>query len=147
MTGIGSVRTERRLNTGLETLDRAECVEFLRTSSVGRLAMAGTGGRIEVFPVNYVLNGEDVVFRTQVGTKLAASSGQNVAFEVDCLDPPDGRPWSVVVHGTADRLDNLGSGLAGSQVALTSWVTSVKPHLLRVTADEITGRRILAPRL
>ncbi len=54
---------------------------------MGRVAIV-VDGEARVFPVNYVLHGGDIVFRTDEGTKLdAARKGAKVTFEVDDSDP------------------------------------------------------------
>jgi len=140
----GELPTGERLNTGLDSLDRSECLRLLGTEQVGRLVMVDNG-RPEIFPVNYVLHGDGVLFRTDVGTKLGSSTGRPVAFEVDHIDPNAGPAWSVVIHGTAQRIDASGRENAMA-VGPSSWVVSTKPHLVRITPTEITGRRINAPR-
>jgi len=52
-------------------LDRDECLELLAADGVGRLAVV-QASTPAVFPVNYVLDGEDIIFRSDPGTKLAA---------------------------------------------------------------------------
>jgi nitroimidazol reductase NimA-like FMN-containing flavoprotein (pyridoxamine 5'-phosphate oxidase superfamily) len=131
---------ETRLNTGLEQLDRDECIRLLRTEAVGRLVMIGDHGRLEIFPVNYFFDGDAVLFRTDMGTKLTATAGAPVAFEVDHLDFSGHSVWSVVIHGTAHRSD-----AHTAQLRLSTWVHSTKPHLAKIIPDEITGRRLCTP--
>jgi len=67
----------------LEVLDRAACIELLAHHRfVGRLGFI-TEGRPMVLPVNYIVEGDSVVFCTAGGTKLnAIKGGADVAFEV-----------------------------------------------------------------
>lgn len=125
-------------------LTREQCVELLGDQILGRLAVV-VGGRPEIFPINYVLDGEAVVFRTNSGTKLAGTTQAEVAFEVDLTHAPTMSGWSVVVHGIAqeitesdradlrERLQNLPLGV---------WAAGERPHLLRIVPVEITGRRV-----
>ena len=54
----------------------------------------------DMFPINYVMDRGNVVFRTAEGTKLAAAVlGRAVAFEVDGYEPEAGVAWSVVMKG------------------------------------------------
>ena len=55
----------------LDVLDRRECLHLLATQSVGRLAVATPEGPL-VVPVNFVLDGESIVFRSDRGSKLFA---------------------------------------------------------------------------
>ena len=71
--------------TGIEILERDECLDLLRADEIGRLAvLSGTGPVI--FPVNYALDGEAVVFRTAPGTKLDSGPRSPACFEIDAFD-------------------------------------------------------------
>lgn len=125
-------------------LTREECVELLGDQVIGRLAVV-VGGRPEIFPINYVLDGEAVVFRTNAGTKLAGTTQAEVAFEVDLTHAKTMSGWSVVVHGIAQEITD--SDRADVQERLRSlplgvWVPGERPHLLRIVPVEITGRRV-----
>jgi hypothetical protein len=52
-------------------------------------------------PVGYLLDGEEVVFRIPEGSALAAVPESVVAFEVDEIDLPARRGWSVLGVGHA----------------------------------------------
>src|SRR5690348_8803731 len=86
---------------GVSLLEPHECWQLLRSTEVGRLAVA-VMNQPDIFPVNYVVDHGSVVFRTAEGTKLAAATlGQGVAFEVDGYEPGNGEAWSVVLKGRA----------------------------------------------
>ena len=65
-------------------LDREECLRLLAVEDVGRLALA-QGRAPVIFPVNYALDGEAIVFRTAEGTKLSHGPRGAAAFEIDGL--------------------------------------------------------------
>jgi nitroimidazol reductase NimA-like FMN-containing flavoprotein (pyridoxamine 5'-phosphate oxidase superfamily) len=81
----------------------SECIHLLATMTVGRLGFVHEGGP-EVLPVNYVLDGDAVVFATNTGMKLWGSTRGRVVFEVDQTDPVTRSGWSVVVHGLAQEV-------------------------------------------
>src|SRR5690348_12639752 len=88
----------------VKILDAAACYELLATDSVGRVVFTDKG-LPAVLPVNYVLQGHRIVFRTAAGSRLAAAvTGQVVAFEVDQLDRESRIGWSVVATGSAHPL-------------------------------------------
>lgn len=63
-----------------------ECRDLLRTAIVARFAFVVDGWPV-VLPVNFALDGNDVVIRTDPGTKLAATrGGAQVAVQLDCTD-------------------------------------------------------------
>jgi uncharacterized protein len=86
----------------LEPITEDECLRLLSTEEVGRLVVV-LDGRPQVFPVNYALDGDAVVFRTAPGTKLEAITRSLVAFEVDRLSP-SATGWKVVVEGIAQEV-------------------------------------------
>jgi hypothetical protein len=126
-----------RLNTGFEELDADECFELLGQSGIGRLVVAGERGRPEIFPVYYFMAGRRVLFWTDTGTKLTASTGREVAFEVDHADPAAKTGWSVIVRGLARQWDPR-----QFRRRPTPWINTVRPFLIAIDATEVTGRRI-----
>src|SRR6266536_2450759 len=84
----------------MEELDDNECRRLLAERHLGRLAMVDFGGPV-IFPVNYVVDRDLVIFRTDPGSKLdAATERELVAFEDDAMDESTRTGWSVVVHGS-----------------------------------------------
>ena len=82
---------------GIEILENAECWDLLREHQVGRLAV-DIAGRPDIFPINYLVHGGGILFRTAPGTKLAgAILGRHVAFEIDGYQPDERTAWSVVL--------------------------------------------------
>ncbi|HLY84458.1 MAG TPA: pyridoxamine 5'-phosphate oxidase family protein [Acidimicrobiales bacterium] len=132
------------VNSGMEIVERDECLALLAGEEVGRLGVV-FGGQPEIFPVNYVLDGDGVVFRTDAGTKLAGATGGPVVFEVDHLDRAAKSAWSVILHGRADQVtvfDSPELRQRMSQVSLYPWTSTAKPYLVRITPRLMTGRRI-----
>ena len=122
-------------------LDTHSCLELLRTSEVGRLAVA-IKNRPDIFPINFVVDRGSVVFRTAEGTKLAAALlGQGVAFEVDGYDPEGGDAWSVVIKGSAVEIENMYEMFDALDLPLFPWHAGSKHRFVRITPEEITGRR------
>lgn len=133
--------TDDRAASGSEIvhLSAAECWSLLSQAEVGRLGIAARG-TVEIFPVNFVVDRERIVFRTSPGEKLLAlSMTPAVAFEIDGWD--DRQAWSVVVKGTATRLDDDSAFRAASRTGLKSWVPDPKNAYVQITPAEVTGRR------
>lgn len=128
-----------------EELTKEECLRLLATQPVGRLAV-WTGMHPVVFPVNYVLDGEAVVFRTDAGSKLDYAAGQPVAFEVDHIDIERRSGWSVHVWGKASEISEAYSRELRARVfalPLVPWGPGEKTHWIRITPAGMTGRRIV----
>lgn len=122
----------------LEELSDAECFHLLRTQPVGRLAVAGTDTCPIVVPVNYVVDGRGVVFRTDDGTKLRALEVARASFEVDSVDPHSGTGWSVLVRGRI----YFATAWEISTLNLDPWAPGSKKVWIRLSADVVTGRRL-----
>lgn len=133
-----------KLNSGLEDLAPAECMELVRQEVVGRLGII-VDGRPEIHPVNFAVAGSEILIRTDQGTKLSSALVGPVVFEVDRVDPETRTGWSVMLHGTAE-LTGARSGRSGSQnQALRSWREADLSQLLRILPAKVTGRRIATP--
>ena len=121
-------------------LTEHECWALLSSHSVARLAV-DIGGQPDIFPINYLVDGQSIVFRTGAGTKLAgAVLSRHVAVEIDGLDD-DRSVWSVVVKGVAREIDGMTERWAADDLPLYPWITSEKPNFVRIEPRLTTGRR------
>jgi len=125
---------------GTEILSEEDCLELLRSQSIGRLALV-VDDRIDIFPVNYAIDGRSVLFRTNDGRKLRAAGDGEMAFEVDSIEAEAHAGWSVVVHG--DPEDVTGTIEPGEDT-VQPWAGR-KEYLVRITPRSITGRRVVPP--
>lgn len=129
----------------LDDIEEKECWELLANHNLGRVAVVVEGDYPHVVPVNYVLVGRTILFRSDAGTKLAAVHRSRVAFEVDEFDLAHEAGWSVVVRGAAQEIDpgtNPRWEQAAADTGLKPWAPGERRYLVRVVADRITGRRI-----
>lgn len=121
-------------------LDQHECLRLLAGQELGRLAVA-VAGHPDMFPLNYVVDVDTIVFCTAEGTKLAAIFVSNsVAFEIDGLDDATGDAWSVVVKGTAKEIA-VHDAPDDSAFPLYPWSATPKSRFVRLTPARISGRR------
>ena len=126
-----------------------ECRTLLATRQLGRIGLAG-GPFPLILPVNYVLDGDAVVIRTDSPKITAAADHTRVAFEVDDVDERTRSGWSVLVQALAEevtgaRRDELVERLrtAGG----TPWAPGEHGHWIRLIPKVVTGRRIVPGRL
>ena len=133
--------TEIDGRTGLEILGRDECVALLERSSLARIAVV-VGGQPLVFPVNFTLDGDAVVFRTDEGTKLYAARTGAVAFECDGVDSVYHTGWSVLGAGKAEEVVNEAELARLARLPLGPWCPGPKSTWLRIRPRMLTGRRI-----
>ncbi|MGI8625206.1 MAG: pyridoxamine 5'-phosphate oxidase family protein, partial [Geodermatophilaceae bacterium] len=120
-------------------LTEPACLEFAATMPVDRLAYVAHD-RISVIPVNYLLEGRDVLASTTPdGDLMAAAQGNAIAaLEVDDLVAWSRSGWSVLIRGRleeetdADRSARCWTAVCGpgpSEPANTSyaWSASKSP--------------------
>ncbi|MGO9784222.1 MAG: pyridoxamine 5'-phosphate oxidase family protein [Streptosporangiaceae bacterium] len=129
-------------HAGLETLDFDTCLRLLASVPVGRVGFVADG-EVQILPVNHVVDGQDVVFRTAHGSKLSAAEGYSpITFEADEYDKHAHSGWSVVVTGRAEPVDSDAEIERLGDRGLRPWVTTVaRPYVIRVRPSAVTGRR------
>lgn len=114
------------------------CWEALESNTLGRLAVEQDGA-IHIFPINYVVDGAKIYFRTAMGSKLLAlKTHAQVALEIDDFD--DEAAYSVVVKGRAAALDSPSDVAAADALQLTAWIPTLKLRWVRIWPAEVTGR-------
>jgi hypothetical protein len=130
----------------LEEIPEAECLALLAGAGVGRLAVVCDGQPL-VFPVNYILDGRTVAFRSDSGTKVDWATLGRVAFEVDGFDAVRHEGWSVVVQGWGqDITDGLDAWSKRVRSApLLPWAAGEKGHWLAIASPNFSGRRLTHP--
>ena len=134
MTGLAD-------HAGLEALPPEVCLRLLESVPVGRVSLC-TGGEVIILPVNHVVDGQDVVFRTDRGSKLSAANRRDhVAFEADDYDPRTRTGWSVLVKGRAEVIREDAQIQRLSHLGLYPWVTAAdRPYWIRIHPTSVTGR-------
>ena len=130
----------------LEELSNVECLELLRSRSVGRLGFTVDGYPF-VVPVNYRLveaSGATpdawIALRTRPGNVIDQAS-DNVAFEIDNIDPFHEEGWSVLVRGTLHEIDPDVSAI-GERFDSHPWITAERDAWLIIEPFAVTGRRL-----
>jgi hypothetical protein len=123
-------------------LDPDECRELLASKTVGRIAFGTSEGPV-VLPVNYVVAGDQVLFRTAPHNVIAKNiDGRLAAFEVDEVDDYTQSGWSVLVRGTArfvESVDDLPTDLRPD-----TWPEGIRRLFVSVDQTLVTGRRLLS---
>ena len=98
------MRTDIDQRTGLEVLDWDECLALLGRSSLGRIAVV-MNGRPLIFPVNFALDGDAIVLRTDPGTKLYGARNGPVAtprYLREVMWPAAKKGMAKAARGDAD---------------------------------------------
>jgi nitroimidazol reductase NimA-like FMN-containing flavoprotein (pyridoxamine 5'-phosphate oxidase superfamily) len=124
---------------GLSEISRDECFELLAGHPVGRVAMAVEGDGPLVVPVNFILDGEAIVFRSDPGMKVRLlRQGPAVSFQVDQVDWYHHTGWSVLARGVAYEATHW----EVEHLALEPWAEGDKGHWVRIVVRDVTGRRL-----
>ncbi|HMJ75817.1 MAG TPA: pyridoxamine 5'-phosphate oxidase family protein [Iamia sp.] len=120
-----------------------ECLLLLEAEDVGRLAIV-QGHVPAIFPINYRLDGGDIVFRTAPGAKVTHGPRALAAFEIDGLDREARTGWSVVVVGALEVLAPSDAARLArlEQLPIAPWAGGQKDVLMRLVPGTITGRMI-----
>jgi nitroimidazol reductase NimA-like FMN-containing flavoprotein (pyridoxamine 5'-phosphate oxidase superfamily) len=128
------------------TLSRAECLELLAATHVGRVVVTvGAEHRPLIRPVNYLFDqtAQAVTFRCAAGTKLhALLRSASACFEIDDHDVELRTGWSVIIYGVSEPVEHAADILRLEQSGLDSLAPGPQPAWIRIRARTVTGMRI-----
>ncbi len=110
---------------------------------IGRVAWADDDGRVVVLPVNFIMDGDAIVFRTSEGGKVSAvREGHLLSFEADDVEPGLRTGWSVLACGTAQVVTDSAAVDRLEHSPLAPWPPMPRSCFVRLPPDQITGRRL-----
>lgn len=122
----------------LVELNPDQCFALLRTVEIGRVGVSRAYRAPLVVPVNFVVDGEAVVFRTDTGTKLRAVAAGPISFEADGIDRYRRQGWSVLLEGRAYEATHW----EVEHLEVEPWAGGRRDHWVRLVPDEVSGRLI-----
>jgi nitroimidazol reductase NimA-like FMN-containing flavoprotein (pyridoxamine 5'-phosphate oxidase superfamily) len=127
---------------GLVPLSAERALELLAGVSLGRVVFSHQA-LPAVRPVQHVVDDGAVIFRSRSGAMIVgpAGSGSVVAYQADRIDEDRHTGWSVVVTGTASLVSDPDE-LARYGRLLAPWSPAGADHVVRISADIVTGFRI-----
>ncbi|MAS56188.1 pyridoxamine 5'-phosphate oxidase family protein [Nocardioides sp.] len=122
----------------LHELSEHGCWELVASAVVGRVGWHGSDG-ITIVPVNFVLDGRQVLVRTAAYSAMARECDDApVAFEVDRHDPLARAGWSVLIRGRA----HIDFRAADDEPTVDVWPSGARPLHLRIDPTDVSGRRL-----
>ena len=125
---------------GLTEIDRAECLRLLASAQIGRVLYT-EAAMPAAHPVNYLLDDEEVVFRTGGGGKLAAAArGIVVGFQVDDIDVAQRSGWSVLGVGEAYEILDPARLAELAERLPVPWAPHRTGHCISIPLQRLTGR-------
>ena len=120
-----------------------DCWRYLRSTSICRIAFRD-GDAVENFPVNFVPTNGTLLIRTGEGTRLASLDGRTpVAVEADGMNQYGTIAWSVILKGHPAVVSDEEEIQDAMDAGLSPWQPGQKNVLLRITPQEISGRKFV----
>jgi transcriptional regulator with XRE-family HTH domain len=130
-------------NPVLARLTAGECGQLIAPGGVGRLLFVEPSRGPVAVPVNYRMDGPDVVFRTGGGAGVADGLQQaTVSFDIDHLDEDLAEGWSVLLTGTASVITEPTELQRARSLGIDPWAGGDRPTYVRLRVSQITGRAI-----
>jgi transcriptional regulator with XRE-family HTH domain len=130
-------------NAALRDLTEAECRALIAPGGVGRFVFVQANRGPVAIPVNFKMDGADVVFR--IGGDSVTTEGvrqQPVSFDVDRLDEALGEGWSVLLTGTARVITGNAEMSQAQALNIGPWAGGERDVYVRLSPTQVTGRRI-----
>lgn len=140
--GAHATRVQRPL---MRELTSQECMDLLRPGGVGRIAFVIPGEAAPtVLPVNFLLHGDSIVFRTEAyGVIAEHAAAGHVSFEVDQLDGAVSEGWSVLAVGRARPVNDPAElSTLRATAPVQPWASGERDLFVTIVPAKITGRRI-----
>lgn len=126
-------------NSPITILDREAALAKLASVQLGRLVVH-RNDQFDIFPVNFVVDGDNIYFRSAEGSKLFTVALNNeVLFEAD--EVVGQSAWSVIVRGTAQVLTSNKEILYADSLGLKPWIPTLKYNFVKIAAEEVSGRQ------
>jgi nitroimidazol reductase NimA-like FMN-containing flavoprotein (pyridoxamine 5'-phosphate oxidase superfamily) len=94
-----------------------------------------------IFPVNFAVLDDEVVFRTAPGTKLCAATVHHiVAFEIDEATADGSSGWSVLVVGHAAQIRQPAMLGRARALGLQTWAPGERDYFVKISTERLSGR-------
>ncbi|MDQ6617240.1 MAG: pyridoxamine 5'-phosphate oxidase family protein [Actinomycetota bacterium] len=122
-------------HSGIDVIESDECKKLLAQDVIGRIAVV-IGATPMIFPVNYALDGDDIIIRTMPGSRLDVGQGL-AAFEVDSFDRARKSGWSVLATG---HLEEVTDPERINASPVVPWPSGERSLCLRLRPSFVTGR-------
>ncbi len=129
----------------LADLSPDQCQALITPGGVGRVVFIEEGRGPVAIPVNYQMDGNDVLFRTSSSAGIGDGARQaSVSFDVDHIDDALGEGWSVLLTGTANVVTDPAELERLTALRIEPWAGGDRPTYVRLRPRQVTGRVIRA---
>ncbi|MGH3267005.1 MAG: pyridoxamine 5'-phosphate oxidase family protein [Trebonia sp.] len=128
--------------TTFEHLPRDECLRLMGQVALGRIVYTRQAlPAVEL--VNFTVDEDDIIIRTDSSGKLAAATrGAVVAFEADSVDTVTRMGWSVTIVGYSRAVSDSDEIRHLERIGLVSWAPGKRDHFIRISPSIVNGRRL-----
>jgi nitroimidazol reductase NimA-like FMN-containing flavoprotein (pyridoxamine 5'-phosphate oxidase superfamily) len=121
-------------------LDRTECLRLLVKAAIGRVVFTESA-LPAAQPVTYLLDDQEIIFRTANGSKLATATRHHVvAFETDQVDERCRTGWSVLGVGEAYEVVDPVRQAELAERLPPPWVPEHDQHTISIPLQRLSGR-------
>lgn len=126
-----------------KSLDPAECRRRVARTPVMRICIEVDGTPV-AYPLNGILDGDDVVCRVEIDSALAKSAPCRASVEADEVFDDEREGWSVIGKG---RLRDVTQAIdiraeALRRLVVTPWASGEKAVWLALSVETWTGRSL-----
>ena len=129
-------------NDSPRTLSREQCLALVASVPVGRVVYTDQA-LPAVMPMNFVLDGDEVVIHTASDSTLAAAvRNAVVAFQADDFDPDATTGWSITITGHARLVEDTEEVARLTRLSLRPWFPAVNGQFIRIPARYVAGHRL-----
>ncbi|OLT30642.1 pyridoxamine 5-phosphate oxidase [Nocardiopsis sp. CNR-923] len=155
MEGTARLGEEDELLTGADlaegdaaasftVLERQTCLNLLASHTIGRVAFTIEGDAAPtVLPVNYLMTGDTIVFRSTLAGTIMRHGRGYASFEVDHFDEDRREGWSVLTSGRCRWVRDAGELARLPQGRMPQpWAAGPRDQVLKITPSRVSGRRI-----
>lgn len=120
-----------------------ECLSLIGTRSVGRVGLVTEAG-LRIFPVNFAVSEEKIIFRTlPYGVIANSAHGAEVVDLERDLDDEGRSGWSVLAVGRCERVEDPGMvRLIRSEHDPDSWADGQRNLYFQIEWTDLTGRQV-----
>lgn len=131
---------------GIRTLSKQECLDLLATVPIGRVGLTLNALPV-IFPVNFTLSGDSVIFGSMAGSTLSrATDGAVAAFQADSYDPANRSGWTVMAVGQALHIrdaETLGRLELEGELPEPWALGELGERYFQITLSGVSGHRIV----
>ena len=139
------IPVDNPITTGAATLvdlTPGECLRLLAAGVIGRI-VASDGALPAAYPVPYLLDGAEILFRATTGGRLASvATGRVVGFQADDLRPDTRTGWSILAVGEVYEVVDPSRFAELTGRLPEPWVPDPTARTLALPLQRLTGRRL-----